>query len=535
MAGISNNVPDVCPIRQMDDITRLHRFLCMGAECGTYYPGERPLMKDHADCIARLITEGHGEFVVKEILRFSSQELSIKERPVIFALALCARNDDPADKKDHKTKMAAYAALADICRLPPQLFAFVDFAQANSGKTTGWGRAQRKALNNWYRKKTPRDLAVLVTKYIQRGGWTHVDIFRLAHVKPVNEAMTAIMKFAVKGLDAVKKDYEKDGLSDDMKCILRFLEAVHTVKHSNDEHQIARLIEEYHLTPEYVPTQFSKSQEIWYALLHELPVKDMIRLLGRMSAIGLLEPLSNPAKLVIDKLSSEQTIQSEKIHPIEFLIAMKIYEGGKGDKGKVKWFPNGNVIDALNRAFLNSYKFIQPTNSRYLLAVDVSGSMAYGNVNGCQGVSPAVAAAAMAMLIARTEKEYQMVAFSTGITPVQLNAQMDLLHVCKIIAELPSGGTDCAIPILWAMENKRAVDVFMVITDCETLSAGIPPSDALKKYRQLMGLPNTRMVVCALTSNGFTLADPSENGMLDIAGFDAGVPLLINNFVKGII
>jgi 60 kDa SS-A/Ro ribonucleoprotein len=35
-----------------------------------------------------------------------------------------------------------------------------------------------------------------------------------------------------------------------------------------------------------------------------------------------------------------------------------------------------------------------------------------------------------------------------------------------------------------------------------------------------------------MTSNGFTLADPNDCGMLDLVGFDTSVPAVIANFVR---
>ena len=35
-----------------------------------------------------------------------------------------------------------------------------------------------------------------------------------------------------------------------------------------------------------------------------------------------------------------------------------------------------------------------------------------------------------------------------------------------------------------------------------------------------------------MTSNGFTLADPNDRGMLDVVGFDTTVPAVIADFVR---
>jgi 60 kDa SS-A/Ro ribonucleoprotein len=52
-----------------------------------------------------------------------------------------------------------------------------------------------------------------------------------------------------------------------------------------------------------------------------------------------------------------------------------------------------------------------------------------------------------------------------------------------------------------------------------------------RQYRdQFVG--NAKAVVAGRTSNGFTLADPKDRGMLDVVGFDTSVPAVIANFVR---
>jgi 60 kDa SS-A/Ro ribonucleoprotein len=36
-----------------------------------------------------------------------------------------------------------------------------------------------------------------------------------------------------------------------------------------------------------------------------------------------------------------------------------------------------------------------------------------------------------------------------------------------------------------------------------------------------------------MTSNGFSIADPGDAGMLDVVGFDAAAPAVISSFVAG--
>ena len=95
------------------------------------------------------------------------------------------------------------------------------------------------------------------------------------------------------------------------------------------------------------------------------------------------------------------------------------------------------------------------------------------------------------------------------------------------------GGTDCAQPMIYAKKKNLKVDVFIVYTDCETWAGKVHPSKALQQYRAKLGI-DAKLIVCAMTSNGFTLADPDDRGMLDMAGFDAAAPDVIRQFVLGL-
>jgi 60 kDa SS-A/Ro ribonucleoprotein len=39
-----------------------------------------------------------------------------------------------------------------------------------------------------------------------------------------------------------------------------------------------------------------------------------------------------------------------------------------------------------------------------------------------------------------------------------------------------------------------------------------------------------KLVVVAMASNGFSVADPDDAGMLDVVGFDAATPQVISDF-----
>ena len=85
----------------------------------------------------------------------------------------------------------------------------------------------------------------------------------------------------------------------------------------------------------------------------------MIRNLGKMSNIGLLKPLSNYSKMVCDRLKSEHALKQARIHPFSVLLALKTYQQGHGDKGKLNWPVDQSIVAALNEAFYMSFKVLK--------------------------------------------------------------------------------------------------------------------------------------------------------------------------------
>jgi 60 kDa SS-A/Ro ribonucleoprotein len=206
------------------------------------------------------------------------------------------------------------------------------------------------------------------------------------------------------------------------------------------------------------------------------------------------------------------------------------YQQGKGMRGSLTWEPITAVIDALDKAFYKTFKTVEPTGKRLVLALDVSGSMAGGMVAGVPGLSPLVASAAMALVTAATESDVTIIGFSSQMVRLNISARQRLDDVVKTVSGLPFMGTDCALPMLWALENGVKADAFVIYTDSETWFGNIHPAQALREYREKTGIP-AKLIVVGMVSNGFSIADPTDGGMLDVVGFDTAVPQVMNDFI----
>lgn len=89
----------------------------------------------------------------------------------------------------------------------------------------------------------------------------------------------------------------------------------------------------------------------------------------------------------------------------------------------------------------------------------------------------------------------------------------------------------------YAREHDILVDNFIIFTDSETYSGDKQPFEALKSYRAHMrsnrgSTEAAKLIVWAMTSRKYTIADPEDRGMLEIHGFDLKTPQIIGELTS---
>jgi 60 kDa SS-A/Ro ribonucleoprotein len=513
----------------VDDWTRLDRFLILGSEGGSYYASEGTLTRDNAEAVLRCIA-ADGARVVARIVAVSDEGRAPKNDPALFALALAAKlGDEP-------TRRAAHAALPRVARIGTHLFHFAEYVKSLGG----WGRGTMRAFARWYNDMDAGRLAVQAVKYQSRDGWSHRDVLRKAHPMASSAQHQAIYDWICNGWD---ERAGGGGLHppEPVLAMIGAFERAKRMKERADIGALGALVTQYALPHECVPTEMKQHPQVWEALLPQMGLTAVLRNLGKMTEVGLLSPFSEAERFVVSRLTDAAALRKARVHPLALLVAGKTYAQGHGDKGKLKWSALQKIVSALDAAFYLSFETLTPTGARTLLALDVSGSMTWSTIAGMPGITPAVGSSAMALVTAAVEPDHEFVAFTAGlsrvlhplsyggISPLAISPRMRLDDVMRAVSGLPAGGTDCALPMLWAADEKVPIDVFCVYTDSETWAGPIHPVQALARYRQKMGI-GAKLVVIGMVSNGFTIADPNDAGMLDVVGFDTATPSIIADF-----
>ena len=458
---------------------------------------------------------------MNRVAEISTENRAPRVGPVLFTLAVAAAHGDTLTRRHAMNRMP------EIARTASNLLQFIQYVDS----MRGWGRALKNGINNWYVNKPVKDMVYQVLKYRNRNGWTHRDVLRKTHPVVTEERSNV---FAYITSEGKKWDPDMEGT----ELINTFIEAQNPETSHAD---LLKLITSYNLTWEFLPTEALAKTSTWETMLPTLPMTALIRNLGRLTKLEVLRPLTDNTSLVVQKLTDEQNVKRSRIHPLGALIALSTYQLGHGQRGGLSWRPVPAIIDALEETFELAFTNVEPTGKNFYFAVDVSGSMTQLMMN--TAITCQQAAAALAMVAARKEKNHHLAFFSSSdgirgytrssgkMQQLPITSKSSLQNVIKVLdPHLAWGRTDCALPMIDALEKKMDVDCFVVLTDNETWHGQIHPTQALNNYRKHTKR-DAKLVVAGMTATKFSIADPNDAGMMDIVGFDSAMPALINDFI----
>jgi len=495
---------------KVDDKSRLERFLILGTDKGTYYVNEPQLTQQNVKVVTDLIRKDE-RFVVDTTVDVSESGRALKNSPAIFTMAKVMT--------EGQDKAYARPAVRRVARTSTHLFEYGNYIKSLGG----WGRAKRRSIAEWYEGMDASALAYQAVKYRQRNGWTHRDLFRLAHPQGVNQTVGNFI------------------LGNEFGDEIEILNGFREIQAATSVEQVLSVLGRYKMLPwETIPTQFLKDVKVWKSLFYngQLKGQALVRNITRLARIGAFDDMKFAADYAA-RLADAEMIAKTRLHPINFLNAVVVHQEGQVDRnsrgywsyGRNKdWRTNGKIVDALNAGFYEAFKSVVPAGKRTLVATDVSGSMSQNAIG--LDLSCAQVSAAVAMTVARTEPYSDIVGFADSVRDLGITGNSSLSDAMRKVQKNNFGGTDAAAAIKYAERNGIEVETFVVITDNETWGGSQKPFQALKQYRQKTGI-GARLAVLGVASTDFTIADPTDRGMMDFVGFDANAPKALADFSAG--
>lgn len=532
----------------ISDMERLHRFLTLGTMDSCYKVCRTPRSKatEVLDIREWISEEGQVTFLdtllqldYKEVLYTLYNTKCKKQEPRVFLLAYCSTygmhmHPDNEQMKNLalRIRRSAYELLPDICSIPTTLFMFNHYYKSLCNikyDTKGWNDIHKRSIQSWYNDKEPLQLLYQLTKYKNRFGYTHTDMFRLCHIKADHVDKELIYRYVVKG--KIDDTLYVSGESD--KNVMEFLKDYKQIQTTDmDESYIAFLVKKHGMSWEHVPSKMLKSVRVWKVLLENMPPIAFLRNINKLTALEIFTKGDDASYYKYVAINKIQSLYD--VHPIQLMITLKIYSQGKGMKGKLCWDPDPDIVDALDKAFRDQFNILpnKAINKRVCIAMDVSQSMRGAQVYGAECLNAIEACCAMSMVIKQMNQENTTImGFSENFIPLDIDPNLRLDDNLRLIENLPFSGTDISLPFQWAKSKNKEFDVFIVMTDNETNANKISPMEALQSYRIKMGIPDCKLVVLATSMTSFTVANPNDKYTLDICGFDSSVPDVIMDFI----
>lgn len=535
---------------KVDKWVTLDRFLIMGVTGNTFYANQSDIVRNDTESMIACIKED-GRRYVNRIVDIASSGRAVKQDTLTFALALAQKHGTIP------VRQYAYSKVSIVCST---FYHLTNMLNDRKGLGLGWSRGLRSAIDEWYGVKGLEYLIYQALKYPSRNNWTQRNVVRMAHIHSSDPARQMVYDWLcartiedrpnrMNKAELGERLYRMYGYSQAYARDLLF--AVPTVS------QAITAIRGERLTREMIPTELLTDAKVWEGLVRDMPYMATVRNLNKLSAVGVIDPVSGN-DVIEKRLTNKDFVQLSKIHPINLLIASRVYGNGIGNKGDLRWTPSPRIASALDTAFLSAMASWPKTNKRLLVAVDISGSMRQKLISDTIPFYPAEIAGAIAVTLAHTEPNTFIMGFTLDFEPMSINSKTSVADAIMIAQNLETrmGATDCAMPMMYALgydANQRIergrivvgdyiksnrkplnVDAFVIITDNETWAGKIHPHEALEMYRKQVN-PKAKLISIAVQPSRFhtSIVDPLDPNSLDIVGFDSNVPQLVQDFVTG--
>ena len=490
---------------EIGDEAQTRRFLVIGTTGGTYYQGEREHTRENLDAVTRFV-QAEPLRAAELIADISERGIAPKVDPQLFALAIMTAGTET-------TRSHAFAVFDRVVRTGSHLLMWARYHKALGGKVN---RSWRRTVKSWYASREADRLSYQLAKYRQRDGWAQKDLIDMSH------ALSTRSVPVMRGDQAAALHWARGDKTEWLPDLLHALE--------QEDYSATDLIAAG-ASWEMLPDAELRKRETWAYLLEsgKLPMTAALRNLPRMTELEVFDPYfgNAPALAFRRMFEDEDLLRKARIHPLSILLAIRQYAMGATRSGLV-YRPLMPAVEVLNSAFYRAFETAPASGKRHLIGVDVSASM---TMRTPIGLTSNEIAAVMAMKIMATEPASLAVGFAHELRELPFNRVTSLENACKATIERSFGATDPGLLFEYALAHKIEVDTFVVITDNE-VNRGRHVPDQLRRYRRETGIP-AKLAVLATTATNFSIADPRDPGMLDIAGFGSDVPALLAEFSRG--
>lgn len=479
--------------------------------------GQAYLMTDKAALVQLAMTgtiadtyyESAHEQLTRAVALSEKMDAEFLARLAVFARLQGKMKDMPAllcavlSQKDTDLFTQVFPQVMDTGRM---IRTFVQIVRSGVTGRKSLGSAPKRAVRKWLESSS--SLAIINASIGQKPSLA--DVIRMVHPRPKDRARDALFSMIIEkaGKEAALPEVAKD--------LLAF---------QKGESTKIPLVNFQLLTG----GRHLASKE-WQEIATHASWQTLRMNLATFRRHGAFEGEDGPKVIerLAAKLSDGTEIKRAKALPFQFLAAYKTFDGPQALK------------DALEQGLEASIENVPPFDRKVVVLTDISGSMS-APVTGrgharASSITCADAAAMLASIVVRKNRDALVMPFSDRLYPgFEVKADQRVFEVAQAIARLPSGGTDCSLPLRQLNDDRREADLLIYFSDNESwLDPQMSGKTAFRHewIRFKKRNPNAKLV-CVDLAPGNTTPAGSDPDILNLGGFSEELFEVIQDFVHG--
>ncbi len=479
----------------LSDKAALAQYAMTGTLNGTFYASDEEQLKK----VLELANKVDVKFVAK-LAVYAREKGLMKDIPAVLAAVVASKDSD------------LLAAIFDrVIDNPKMLRNFVQIIRSGAVGRKSLGTRPKRLIQKYLENLTDEQLF----KADVGNDPSLQDIIKLVHPKPSNKKRSAMYGYLL------EKDYSQRDLLPLAKEFERFKK---------------ELSGEIPDVPFQMLTALPLTKKHWKQIAENATWTQTRMNLNTFQRHGVLEDPKMVSALA-DRLENPELIKKTHVFPYQLFAAYKNVSSEVPQK----------LVNALQKAADASTDNIPDFGTSVKVCVDVSGSMRSA-VTGNRGTATSKVrcvdvAALVGASVLRKNAEGEVVAFSDHVVSTdrygrnfRLNPMDSIMTNADVLANLPSGGTNCSAALAHLNSKNAKGDLVIYVSDNQSWVdsshfryGATATMNEWNKYKARN--PNAKLVCIDIQPYGNTQAHDRDD-ILNVGGFSDQVFDVIARFVE---
>jgi 60 kDa SS-A/Ro ribonucleoprotein len=466
----------------------LAQYAVTGCLNGTFYADAETQLQR----VLELASAAGPEFTAKVAL-YSRERAHMKDMPALLCAALSVLDAD-------KLK----AVFPRVCNDGKMVRNFVQILRSGVVGRKSLGTVPKRLVKQWLETCTDEQLFRASVGQSP----SLADIVKMVHPRPANPQRAAFYGWLL------DRTHEAAALPDCVKAFEAFKRG--------ESKEVPEV-------PFQMLTALSLGQPEWTAIARRAPWQ-MTRMNLNTFARHRVFADGPVTRLVAQRLCEPASVRKARAFPYQLMVAHE----------QVDAAVPGEVREALQDAMEIALENVPAIAGRVVVCPDVSNSMQSPVTGHRKGSTTTVRCVDVAALVAaalvRKNRDAEVLPFSDAVVPVRLNPRDSVMTNAKVLAGLPSGGTNCSAPLAELNCRKAKADLVVLVSDNQSWvdnSGGGRSTATMAEWETFRRRnPQARLVCLDVQPYGSTPAQERED-ILNVGGFSDAVFEVLATFAQG--